>query len=365
MRNLYNEEQRKWLTDLREHYRTVTNGICMAAIGAGHDTPTERCQGPIGRRHAIAERHLKLIAEDAGGGNMIRANKEYQTFEEWSARHDELQPVPISQFTAEKWSCQRHDERFEGIDRQHIDLSEPENLFKVVYRVVLRQNHLTLARWHAHSVATETDEGWQQFKETAFSTSASDEAAEKTVNEWRNVAQAVMEKSRDLERRLARREWNSLDYRAFFLKSNPTLAGWGCLMMKFSTGGLPSDDLRRHWNRHIELAYMIVIPQEGGHAIVTACEQDTRFRVPEISNIHKYLPMCVNPNEPYPADGRLRRNISRKIWENFDEFGMRESLYRSWSAAQQNEVQAWIKKQRWLRQPTLLNQPSRRLPNLL
>ena len=365
MRNLYNAAQRKWLTDLRKFYCTVTNGICMATIGAGHEAPTEPCEGPIGRRHAIAERHLKLIAEDMGGGYIIRANKEHPTFEDWSAKCDELQPVPISQFSAGKWSCQRHDERFKGIDGQQIDLSEPENLFKAVYRVVLRQNHLTLARWYAHSVATESDEGWQRFKETAFSTPASDDVAEKAVKEWSNVAHAVMGKSRDLERRLARKEWDSLDYRAFFLKSSPALAGWGCLMMKFPTGGLPPDDPRRHWNCHVELGYMIVIPQEDGHAIVTACEPDTQYRVPEISRIHKYMPVCVNPNDPSSAEGRLRRDISRKIWEVFDEFGMRESLYRSWSAADQNEVQAWMKKQRWMRQPTLLNQPSSRLPDLL
>ena len=134
-----------------------------------------------------------------------------------------------------------------------------------------------LARWNAHFTGTETEEGWKRFKETAFHTPVSDEVAEKAENEWMNVAHGVMEKMRDLERRLARREWTSLECRALLLKSNPTVAGWGCLMMKFDLGGLHADDPRRHWNRHIELGYMIVIPQQGGHAIITACEPETRF----------------------------------------------------------------------------------------
>ena len=184
--------------------------------------------------------------------------------------------------------------------------------------------------------------------------------AEKAENEWMNVAHGVMEKMRDLERRLARREWTSLECRALLLKSNPTVAGWGCLMMKFDLGGLHADDPRRHWNRHIELGYMIVIPQQVGHAIITACEPETRFRAPEIVSIHKYIPVCANPKEPYQAEEHLKRRISRRIWE-LDEIGMRESLYQSWSAAEQNEVQAWMKN-RGTRQATLSSQASSHLP---
>ena len=193
--NPYSEEQRKWLAGLREHYHTVTKGICMAAIKAVHEAPTESCEGRIGRRHAIAERHLKLIAENRGAGNTIRANKDYQSFAEWSGKYDELQPVPISQFSAGKWSCQKHDQRFAGVDAERIDFSDPENLFKAVYRVVLRQNHLMSARWNAHFKGTETDEGQQRFKETAFPTPVTDEVAEKATSEWGTVAHAVMWKS--------------------------------------------------------------------------------------------------------------------------------------------------------------------------
>ena len=357
MKNPYSAEQSKWLDELRKSYRSLTNGVCMATIRAGDESPTDPCEGPIGYRHAIAKRHLKLIADIE---NRIRANTEIGSFTVWPEQYDELQRVPISRFSAGKWSCQKHDQRFAGIDAQRIDLSDPENLFKAIYRVVLRQNHLMAARWNAHFTGTETKEGWKRFKETAFKTVVSDDEAANAENQWRHVAHAVMGKMRDLERRLAQRKWNSLDYRALLLESNPTVAGWGCLMMKFALGGLHPDDPRRHWDHHIELGYMIVIPQQEGHAIITACEPDSRFRVPEIASIHKYLPVRADANEPYQAQEHLKQRISRKIWE-LDELGMRESLYQSWSAAQQSEVQAWMKQ--WgTRRSAHPGQESSRLP---
>lgn len=357
MKNPCNADQSEWLNELRKHYRTVINGVCMAAIRSGDENPKDLCKGPIGHRHAIAKRHLKLIADSE---NRIRANREIGSFEAWSEEYDELVPVPISRFSAGRWSCQKHDERFLGIDAERIDLSDPENLFKGVYRVVLRQNHLMLARWNAHFTGTRREDGRKRFKEIAFQSLVSDEEAAKAETEWRNVAQAVMGKMRELERRLVRREWNSLEYRALLLESNPTVAGWGCLMMNFDLSGLRSDDPRRHWNRHVELGYMVVIPQQDGHAIITACEQDTRFRIPEIVQIHNHIPLRPDRNEPYQADDHLKRRISRKIWE-LNEIGIRESLYQSWSATEQSEVQAWMKN-REAHQPTLSNQASSHLP---
>ena len=357
MKNPYSEQQSKWLNDLWEHYRFVANGICMATIRADDEDSTNPCEGPIGHRHAIAKRHLQLIAD---AESRIRANRESGTFAVWPEQHDDLQRVPISRFSAGKWSCQRHDQRFAGIDSRRIDLSEPENLFKAVYRVVLRQNHLMAARWHAHSIGTKTNEGSKRFKDTAFETAASDDQAINAEDEWRNAAHAVMWKMRDLEGRLARKEWNSLEYRALLLKSNPTVAGWGCWMMKLDLSGLHPDDPRRHWDNHIELGYMIVIPQQEGHAMITACEPDLRLRVPEIVRIHKYIPVCANPNEPYQAEEHLKQRISQKIW-NFNEIGMRESLYQSWSSAEQRTVQAWMKN-RVTRQRIFSRQASSRLP---
>ena len=353
-KNPYNDEQRKSLDDLKKTYdRIVVEGLCMATIGTHDEAPTEPCEGKIGRRHAIARRHLKLIAERTDGGTIIRANKEHKTFMESSRELEDLQLVSVSEFSAGRWACDTHDKIFAGIDAPCIDLSKPENLFKAVYRVVVRQTHLMLSRWNAIFMATQMEEGWERFKETAFSTPISDEKAASAWEEWRDVAHAVMGKMLDLKRRLASEEWNSLEYRAFLLESRPTVAAWGCLMIH----------LRRNGHRHIELGYMIVIPQHDGHAIITACETGVRCLLPDIVRIHKYMPMCANPNEPYSAGERLKREISWKIWEIFNEIGMKESLYQSWPMAERKEVQEWMKKERWMRQPTLLNQPSSRLPS--
>lgn len=244
MKNPYTMEQSQWLSEWRGHYRSVTNGLCMARMGGS----TDPCEGPIGRRHAIAKRHLQLIAAT---DNRIRANKVNESFAIWSDQYEELQRVPISRFSAGRWSCQKHDQRFAGIDAERIDLSEPENLFKAVYRVVLRKNHLSVARWNAHCIATESEEGWNRFKETAFERTVSDDEAANAENKWRTEAHAVMWKMRELEQRLARQEWNSLEYRALLLKSNPTVAGWGCLTMPFDLRGLHPDDPRRHWGAPI------------------------------------------------------------------------------------------------------------------
>ena len=360
MNNPYSPEQNRWLNDLQTHYRSVTKGICMATIRLGGESFTEPCEGPFGFRHAIAKRHLKLIADC---NSQIRANRETGTFTKWPERYDDLQLVPISRFSAGRWSCQRHDERFGGIDAQEIDLLEPENLFKAVFRVVLRQNHLMLARWNAYFAMTQTAEGWDLFKETAYERALSDDEATKAEAAWRDETHAVMRKMRDLERRSRLGDWNSLEFRALLVASKPTVAGWGCLMMKFDLSGLRADDPRRHWDRHIELGYIIVIPQQEGHAIITACEPETRFRVPEIVKIHRFMPVRTNPNEPHTAEAILKRGLSQRIWE-LNEIGMRESLYQSWSETERNEVKAWMKK-RGSRQPTLLKQASNSLPSFL
>ena len=356
MENPYNEEQCAWLNDLRGHYRQVMNGICMVAISG--ESPAEACEGQIGYRHAISESHLRLIADTE---NKIRANKEIGSFEVWSEQYEELQRVPISRFSAGKWACQKHDTRFTGIDARRIDLSKPENLFKAVYRAVLRQNHLMLARWNAHCTETTAEEGWRRFKETAFERPVSDEVAAEAEREWGKKAHAVMWKMRDLERRLAKKEWNSLEYRALLLESEPTVAGCGCLAMQFGLSSLEDNDPRKEgWKDWVELGYMIVIPQENGHAIITACEPATRFRAPEIVRIHEGMPEYADPNKPYQAGADLRRRISRRVW-GLDELGLRESFYQAWPKVEQDRVQAWMK-ERGRYQPMHPDQAPTHLP---
>ena len=342
MNKPYTQEEQAWLDQLQQQYSRIYGGVCMATIryeGSASATP---CEGEIGNRHAIAKRHLKLIADS---GNKIRANREIASFEKWLEKYDGLQSVPISRFSAGRWSCQKHDERFAGIDAAKIDLAKPENLFKAIYRAVLRHNHLSTARWTAVYKATSTDEGWEQFREMAFESPVGEDEAAKVRNQWRNRAGSLMSKTREFERRLIAKKWDSLDYRVLLLKSRPSVAGWGCAMMSFDTRYLAVDDPRREWGDFAELAFMVVIPQDDGHAIITACEKDTRFRVPEIRYIHDSMPVGVPPDKPYQASEKLKLRISRKIW-GLNELGFRESLYQSWSTTDQCLAQQWMKQDR-------------------
>ena len=174
-----------------------------------------------------------------------------------------------------------------------------------------------------------TYKGWEDFKEAAFCEPTSEEGAIEAVKKWRDAAYTSMWKMRDLERRLAKGEWNSLDYQVLLLQSKPVVAGWRCLMKKAAD---PSN--------YIELGYMIVIPQQDGHAIITACEHEPIL--PQIKRIHHHMPTHASPDTPYQADEYLKRRISSKVWE-LNEIGIRESLYQSWSDAEKDRAQAWMK----------------------
>ena len=172
-----------------------------------------------------------------------------------------------------------------------------------------------------------------------------------------------MGKMREFERRLLANDWNSLDYRAVLLQSEPAVAGWGCRLMGFDTRGLPNGEFRQARKNWIDFVYMVVIPQDHGHAIITACEKDTRFRVPEVRYIHDSIPVGVSHDLPYEASEKLKRRISSKIW-GLNELGIRESLYQSWSITDQRLVQEWMKQER----SNLLTHPEQvpdYLPSLL
>ena len=65
--------------------------------------------------------------------------------------------------------------------------------------------------------------------------------------------------------------------------------------MQFPVGKLRDEDPHKEgWRNHIELGYVIVIPQEYGHAIITACAASDQFRSEEITQIHDVFHMMLN-----------------------------------------------------------------------
>ncbi len=327
---------------LLKRYKEVAGDACMASIAYKGEAPADPCEGKIGKRHAIAKNHLRLITVS---GDRIRANKAIASFDKFAERYDRLQRVPIRQFSAGNWSCQKHDERFAGIDAPRIDLANLENLFNAVYRAAARHNHLAMARWMAVDDAMKTTEGRKIFRETAFVNPVSEGKAAQVLYDWRTFATALMSNMRDLERRLQHKKWDSLEYRAVLLASRPVVAGWGCQAMRFDLQNLPPDDPRHGWKDFIDFAYMVVIPQRDGHAIITACEPEGRFRVEEITCIHDSIPLGVIHNDAYHASEAVRRRISNKIW-GLNELGLNEALYQSWSNKDQRRVQYWMRQDR-------------------
>ena len=356
--NTYNARQLAYLKSLESPYRSIASGICVPSISPLNTYPLVRCRGPIGFRHAISETHLRLIANNE---NKIRANKEIPGFGEWLERYEGLQRVSISRFTAGKWSCQKHDEMFQGIDQKRIDLSNSENLFKAVYRVVLRQTHVNTGRWNAYLQGTQSPDDWERFKETAFDKPVTDEQAQRSVDNWWDGVEALSSKLTDLQGRLQRSEWNSLEYRVLLLESEPTVAGWGCQMMMCESEGLVEGDPRTGLRSFVDLAYMIVIPQEYGHAIITACEPNKRLRAPDVVKIHRYMPRTASRIKPCRVSQGLRGGISRKVW-GLNEIGIRESVYDGWSESERRTVQRWIKDDRRHDYP-LLGRNSTNLPS--
>ncbi len=220
-----------------------------------------------------------------------------------------------------------------------------------------------MARWSAFCTATQTEEAWEVFKRTAFETSVNDDEATIAELVWMQIAHTVMWKMRELEQRLILKDWNSLELRAVLIASEPSVAGWGCLQMKSNLNGRSSNYPRRYWDDYVDLGYMVVIPQPEGHAIITACETDCRFRLPEIVKIHRFMPVRTNPSEPLKANAILKRELSEKFWE-LNEIGICDSLYQSWSEPERNKVQTWLKI-RDRRSPTLLSQLKKGLPTIL
>ena len=233
-----------------------------------------------------------------------------------------LQRTSIGKFCTGNWACKKHENDFKDIDNCQINLSNPENVLNTVLRVVFHHNLLMQLRWIPISKHCQTDLGWQQIIEHVFIDSVSDEEAEVILSEWRDVASAVNSMAQFLVQKIREKNWKCLQIRTCMLKSEPTVAGWGCSFWR--------DPLNEH---HIDLGYMIAIPQDYGHALITACKSSDQFRVNDITKVHRCIPYDSNPHKLYTACSNTRKSLSNWIW-GFNELGIRPTLYDSWNNAE-------------------------------
>ena len=306
-------------------------------------------EGNVGRRHSISRRHLKLIADKHGSENHIYAIKERRTFFEHAEQDAPLRLVSIKEFSAGNWACQKHDKIFENLDEEQVDLSIRENLYKYVGRVVFHHNLLMQQRWIPIWEKAHEEHCWKQLKENLFIGSVSDEIASETLTEWRNTAAAVHSMAANLSRNIRKKCWDSLQIRACMLRSEPVVAGWGCTFFK-----LPADQF--------DLGYVIVVPQEYGHAIITACTSTEQFRGNEIARIHRIIPFDVNPNKLYLASEGSKKIMSNAIW-GCNEIGISASLYEKWNNDEKATINNWlkagdkVKKLSWIGEPAPFDLP--------
>ena len=329
--------------------------LSNATIDCDHES---NCEGKVGRRHSISRRHLKLIADKDGSENHIYAIRERRTFFEHTERDAPLPLVSIKEFSAGKWACQKHDKIFENLDEELVDLSIPENLYKYVGRVVFRHNLLMQQRWIPIWEKAQEEHCWKQLKENLFFRSVSDEVASETLTEWRNTAAAVHSMAANLSRNIRKKCWNSLQIRACMLRSEPVVAGWGCNYLKFPVDQLSDRAPRKEgWGDHIDLGYIIVIPQGYGHAMITACASTEQFRVNEIARIHRIIPFDVNPNKLYSASEGEKKLMSNAIW-GCDEIGISASLYEKWNKEEKATINSWLKAEDKMKKSVWIGEPA-------
>lgn len=329
--------------NLGKRYSEIEKGYCMLADAARNLRKASRCDERVGRRHSISRLHLKLITDVDHHPDHVLATKENRSFFEHKDHGEQLRLTSIREFSAGRWGCQVHDEMFSPLDEQLIDLSIPENLFKIVCRVVFHHSLLIQLRWIPIWESIQSDSGWEQFKKNALIQPVGDEEAYDELRKWYDAAIAINTLAEKLSRNLLESNWNYLRVRACMLKSEPVVAGWGCFGMKFDLSGLNDKDLRKDgWKHLLSPGYIIVIPQEYGHGIITACESSEQFRVEEITRIHRIIPYDVGIGEPYIASEKMKRLMSNSVW-SLNELGIKPSLYENWNNKERTKVNEWLR----------------------
>ena len=208
--------------------QSIEKGHCMLSANYGDSSQVSICNDNIVCCHAISRNQLNLIADNDDDPNHIIAIKERRSFLQEANQGDHLQRTSIGNFCAGNWACKKHENDFKDIDNCQINLSNPENVLNTVLRVVFRHNLLMQLRWIPISKHCQTDLGWQQIIEHVFIDSVSDEEAEVILSEWRDVASAVNSMAQFLVQKIREKNWKCLQIHTCMLKSEPTVAGWGC-----------------------------------------------------------------------------------------------------------------------------------------
>ena len=234
---------------------------------------SERCKQPPIKAHAVPRSALKLIAQ---------SNKVYATNANPPQNplafynQDPLSERSIEQFSVGKWACGHHDQIFNPIDSNNIDLHLKSNLFLIIYRITLRATQLALRTVGRIAIpmldpAVPTPKG--------ISEDGAEELRQFAFNATPAVARLFSIKAA-MDRFWRNKDYHRLDYRVITWKTKPVMAGAGII---WNDG--PPGRLTWSGNTACLPGWLIILPQKYGQAIITACPKGFSKYANEINGI--------------------------------------------------------------------------------
>ena len=216
---------------------------------------SEGCKQPPIKAHAVPRSALKLIAQ---------SNKVYATNVNPPQNplafynQDPLSERSIEQFSVGKWACGHHDQIFNPIDSNNIDLHLKSNLFLIVYRLTLRATQLALRTVGRLSPMLDptipTPKG------------ISEDEAEKLrqyVTDTTPIVAHLFFIKVSMDKFWKNKEYHRLDYRVITWKTKPVMAGAGII---WNDG--PPGKLTWSGNTACLPSWLIILPQKYGQAII-------------------------------------------------------------------------------------------------
>ena len=260
----------------REGLRNLTRALRDQDEDSSFDrcnVSNDNCKRPTIDAHALPRTALKLIARD----NKVYSNHPHPPQNPLAfVKQNPLSLRSIASCSVGRWTCKTHDQIFEPIDCNNIDLRNPRNLFLTIHRVTLRMTHLwirTVSRYVFPIMDPETPmpEGLSE----AFVDDSKEFVRRGTFNAIR-----LFDVQAKMQYFLSKGDYYKLDYGVFSWEAEPTIAAAGISWCDGPSG-------KSTWSGRATLlpCWFVVLPQVYGQAIVTACPVGFRKYSPEINKV--------------------------------------------------------------------------------
>lgn len=272
------------------------------------------CQNSSINAHAISRTALKIISDDS---EKIIASPNNPTIGPIAYYKSKMLTYKrVKNFSAGNFSCSEHDKIFANIDSRDIDLSNPENLFIIVYRSTLRAMQLGLRHGYRLSMAALNGKKYWMSKVN------NDEIdkIKKTYQELSLGSILTFNSYLKISEMMRNREFDKIDYRVLALETFPTVASIG-MFHSFD----PESDSKPCW--------VISLPQTGMQVIITATLKS------EINNCNKLnYGMPKNVTIWKNVDSDYLRILSEKIFSTALDLAISPQKYERFSNDENKEL---------------------------